>query len=94
MGDIIQRSDTALTEKTSAEITRDYISQHPSIMDCLAYDVVNFSALARKIMEETGARNEEAVMVACRRFQQDIHNRKTRELDILNTIRNSRLRML
>jgi aspartokinase len=93
MGDIIQHNDIALTEKTSAEITRDYISQHPSIMDCLAYDVVNFSALARKIMEETGAKNEEAVMVACRRFQQDIHNRKTREMDIMNTIRNSRVRM-
>ena len=62
-------------------------------MDCLAYDVVNFSALARKIMEETGAKNEEAVMVACRRFQQDIHNRKTRETDIMTTIRNSRVRM-
>ena len=45
-----------MTEKTSAEITRDYIGQHPSIMDCLSYDIVNFSALARKIMEETGAK--------------------------------------
>ena len=88
-----RRPDITLTEKTSAEITRDYISQHPSIMDCLAYDVVNFSALARKIMEETGAKNEEAVMVACRRFQQDIHNRKSREMDIMATIRNSRVRM-
>lgn len=82
-----------MAEKTSAEITRDYIGQHPSIMDCLSYDIVNFSALARRIMEETGAKNEEAVMIACRRFQVELRNRRTRENDIISTLKNSRVKL-
>ena len=82
-----------MAEKTSAEITRDYIEQHPSVMDCLSYDIVNFSALARKIMEETGAKNEEAVMIACRRYQLELKNRRSRENDIISTLRNSRVRL-
>lgn len=82
-----------MTEKTSAEITRDYIGQHPSIMDCLSYDIVNFSALARKIMEETGAKNEEAVMIACRRYQIELRNRRARENEVISTLRNSRVKL-
>ncbi len=82
-----------MTEKTSAEITRDYIGQHPSVMDCLSYDIVNFSALARKIMEETGAKNEEAVMIACRRYQVELRNRRARENEVISTLRNSRVRL-
>lgn len=84
---------TEKQERSSAEITRDYISRHPSIIDCLCYDIVNFSALARKIMEETGARNEEAVMVACRRYQQGLRGRRARENELIATIRNSRVRL-
>ncbi|MCL4346588.1 MAG: ACT domain-containing protein, partial [Candidatus Thermoplasmatota archaeon] len=80
-----------LQEKSSAEIAREYISEHPSIIDCLSYDIVNFSALARKIMDETGARNEEAVMVACRRYQQEMAGRRAREASIISTVKNSRV---
>lgn len=89
----IRPSESALAERTSAEITRDYIEQHQSILDCLSYDIVNFSALARKIMEETGARNEEAVMIACRRYQIELRNRRVRENDVLSTLKNSRVRL-
>ncbi len=82
-----------MTEKTSAEITREYISQHPSIVDCLCYDVVNFSALARKIMEETPAKNEEAVMIACRRFQVELQGRRSKEIDVISTLSNSRVKL-
>lgn len=82
-----------LHERSAAEITRDYILQHPSILDCLSYDIVNFSALARKIMEETGIRNEEAVMMACRRFQMELNSKKTREQEIISIIKNSRVKL-
>lgn len=82
-----------MAEKTSAEITREYISRHPSILDCLGYDVVNFSALARKIMNETAAKNEEAVMIACRRFQQELMGRRSREMDVISTLTNSRVKL-
>lgn len=80
-----------LQEKSSAEITREYISEHPSVIDCLSYDIVNFSALARKIMNETGAKNEEAVMVACRRYQMELQGKKAKENAIIATVRNSRV---
>src|SRR2546425_12737472 len=46
---------------------RDYIAGHPSIADALKMDIVNFSALARKISKELGIRQREAVLAACRR---------------------------
>lgn len=82
-----------INERSAAEITRDYILAHPSILDCLSYDIVNFSALARKIMEETGLRNEEAVMMACRRFQMDLQNRKARERELISIVKSSRVKL-
>ena len=53
---------------TVARQVRDYIAGHPSIADALKMDIVNFSALARKITKELGIRREEAVLAACRRY--------------------------
>ncbi|TLZ78909.1 MAG: ACT domain-containing protein [Methanobacteriota archaeon] len=47
---------------------RDYIASHPSVADALKMDIVNYSALARKIGRELGIRREEAVLAACRRY--------------------------
>src|SRR2546422_67701 len=53
---------------TVARQVRDYIAGHPSIADALKMDIVNFSALARKISKELGIRRDEAVLAACRRY--------------------------
>src|SRR2546428_12836122 len=53
---------------TIARQVRDYIGGHPSISDALKMEIVNYSALARKICKELGIRREEAVLAACRRF--------------------------
>ncbi|TLZ62472.1 MAG: ACT domain-containing protein, partial [Methanobacteriota archaeon] len=53
---------------TVARQVRDYIAGHPSISDALKMDIVNYSALARKISRELGIRKEEAVLAACRRY--------------------------
>jgi aspartokinase len=53
---------------TVARQVRDYISGHPSISDALKMDIVNYSALARKISRELGIRREVAVLAACRRY--------------------------
>ncbi len=56
--------------KTSvAKTVRDYIDRHPVVRDALAMDLINLSALSRRIMDETGLTQEEAVLVACRRHQ-------------------------
>ncbi|MCI4367790.1 MAG: hypothetical protein L3K08_08560, partial [Thermoplasmata archaeon] len=57
---------------TTADITRQYIDEHPSIREALLDDLVNYTALARKIQAERNLRNEEAVTVACRRYQRNL----------------------
>jgi len=76
---------------TAADITRRYIDDHPSIRDCLAWDIINFTALARRILEERGLRNEEAVTVACRRYQRQMQAAQTQDERILEVVRASRL---
>lgn len=51
-----------------ARRVREYIAAHPSVSDALKMDIVNYSALARKIGRELGIRREEAVLAACRRY--------------------------
>ena len=53
---------------TVARQVREYIASHPSIADALKMDIVNYSALARKVCKELGIRREEAVLAACRRY--------------------------
>ena len=52
-----------------AQVVRDYIDTHPSVKDCLKYDLLNLSALSRRIMEERGIKNMDAALIACRRYQ-------------------------
>jgi hypothetical protein len=57
---------------STADRTRQYIDEHPSIREALLEDLVNYTALARRIQAELGLRNEEAVTVACRRYQRNL----------------------
>lgn len=57
---------------TTADSSRAYIDEHPSIRDALRGDLINFAFLARKIQAEKGLRNEEAVEIALRRYQQEM----------------------
>ncbi|MCL4324366.1 MAG: ACT domain-containing protein [Candidatus Thermoplasmatota archaeon] len=79
------------TGPTAADVTRRYIDEHPSIRDCLAWDVINFTALARKILEEKGVKNEEAVTVACRRYQKQMSGDPTADERLMKVIRGSRI---
>jgi hypothetical protein len=57
---------------STADETRAYIDEHPSVRDALREDLVNFAFLARKIQAERGIRNAEAVEMACRRYHQEL----------------------
>ena len=57
---------------STADATRAYIDEHPSIRDALRDDLVNFAFLARKIQSERPLRNEEAIEIALRRYQQEM----------------------
>ena len=57
---------------SAADATRQYIDEHPSIREGLRDDLVNYTALARRIEGETGVTSEEAVTVAVRRYQRGL----------------------
>ncbi|HEV8595101.1 MAG TPA: ACT domain-containing protein [Thermoplasmata archaeon] len=51
-----------------AQQVRQYIEGQPSLVDAIRMDIVNYSALARRIGRDLGLRKGEAVLAACRRF--------------------------
>ena len=77
-------------KESIAERTRAYIDAHPSVKDCISKDLINYSSLARLIMKDLGIKNEEAVMIACRRYAVKLAKRD-HERDILRILANSRL---
>ena len=77
-------------KESIAERTREYIDAHPSIKDCMSKDLINYSSLARQIMKDLSVNNEEAVMIACRRYAMKLSNHDY-EGSILKVLSNSRL---
>ena len=51
-----------------AKKVRDYIEDHPSVMDSLKMGIVNYSALTRQVCRDLGIKKAEAVLAAIRRF--------------------------
>jgi hypothetical protein len=78
---------------STADITRQYIDEHPSIREALLEDLINFTALARKIQVERDLRNEEAVTVACRRYQHSLVGANPARLAVRNAVAESRLQV-
>jgi hypothetical protein len=76
---------------TAAEIARRYIDDHPSVRDCLGYDILNFTSLARRIRAETGLLNQEAVEVACRRYRRQMRVDQPLEQRVLEVVKASRI---
>ncbi len=76
---------------TAAEIARRYIEEHPSVRDCLGYDIINFTSLGRKIRAETGLANQEAVEVACRRYRRQMRVEHPLEGRVLEVVTGSRI---
>jgi hypothetical protein len=75
------------------KLTEEFISQHPSIKDCMKKDLVNFSSLSRMIVDELdlGKNDFDAVLVACRRYQSKLSKEQHFERRINEVLSNSRL---
>ncbi|MDR3282072.1 MAG: ACT domain-containing protein [Candidatus Methanoplasma sp.] len=82
-----------VSKESLAERTRVYIDAHPSIKDCVSKGLINYSSLARLIMKEMDVDNEEAVMIACRRYAGKLSVATDHEASILRILKNSRLEM-
>ncbi len=76
-----------------ADGTRRYIDSRPSIRDCLQYDIVNFTALARRIRRETGLGSQEAVEIACRRYRRQMQDERSHEEALRAVVRASHLEL-
>ena len=76
---------------SAADATRQYIDEHPSIREALRDDLVNYTALARRIESETGVTSEEAVTVAVRRYQRGLAQEPPEVGKVRDLIRESRL---
>jgi hypothetical protein len=82
-----------VSKESLAERTRAYIDAHPSVKDCVAKGLINYSSLARMIMKDMDVDNEEAVMIACRRYAGKLNTTSDHEISILKILKDSRLEM-
>jgi hypothetical protein len=73
-----------------AQQVSTYLDGKPAIKECLALDIVNLSALARKVGQDLGIPGHDAVLAACRRYRA---TPKTiwREQAVRRVLRRSRL---
>ncbi len=81
-------------EKTTTELTINYIKEHPSIKSCLKKGLINYSSLARLIGKEVGIEKHttmEAILVASRRFQEKLKGEVKQEEKIKELLAKSEL---
>ena len=80
--------------QTTTELTKQYLKEHPSIKDCLKHGIINYSKLSRKIAKELDIQKKtslEAILIACRRYEDKIKNEKVLENKIIDILKRSEL---
>ncbi len=78
---------------SAADVTRRYIDEHPSVREALRDDLLNYTALARMIGGAADVRNEEAVTIACRRYQRELGRESPADAAVARVIAGSRLQV-
>ena len=80
--------------KSVAQQVRETIQMHPSLMDALKMQIVNFSALARMLHKEIGEGSLEAVKAAIIRISEELKDDKNLQEDkVLKIMRESVVRL-
>lgn len=72
-------------EKTTTELTQEYIKEHPFIKSCLKKGLLNYSALSRHIAKELNIEkktSKEAILIAARRLHETLKKEKIEEQKI------------
>lgn len=75
-------------DKTTTELTNEYIKEHPDIKSCLKKGLINYSSLSRLIAKELDIEkktSKEAILIAAIRFREKLkkevsHEKKIKEL--------------
>ena len=81
-------------EKNTAEITNEYINEHPYIKNCLKKGLINYSALARYLAKELEIEkksSKEAILIAARRKHDILKKELTQEKEISKLLLNSEI---
>ena len=76
------------------KLTEGYISNHPSVKDCLKNDLINFSSLSRQIAVELNLnikKNFDAILIACRRYKRKLKGEQVLEKNILRILKDSKI---
>ncbi|MFH0973921.1 MAG: ACT domain-containing protein [Candidatus Micrarchaeota archaeon] len=79
---------------STAELTEKYVSEHPSVRDCLKNGVINYSKLSRRIARELGIGKKtslEAILIACRRTADKLAKDETAEEKVVAILKKSEL---
>lgn len=79
---------------TTTELTEKYLTEHPSIKDCLKHGIINYSKLSRKIANELDIEKMisiEAILIACRRYEAKLKEKRILEEEILKILKKSEL---
>jgi hypothetical protein len=72
-------------EKTTTELTNEYIKEHPDIKSCMKKGLINYSSLSRLIAKELGIgkkTSKEAILIAARRFREKLKKEQSFEKQI------------
>ena len=76
------------------KITEKYVSEHPSIKDCLKTGLINYSSLTRQITKDLNIdlkKNFDAILIACRRYYRKVRSEETNEKKILEILKQSKV---
>jgi len=80
--------------KTTAELTVEYIKNHPHIKSCLKSGLINYSSLSRLIAKDLKIEKKtsfEAILIAARRFQNKLSKEKFYEKKIKSLLSESEI---
>lgn len=69
----------------------EYIYQHPSIVECLGEDLINYSALARRIAKAQHISSIAAVQMACRRIAKKVKVKGRQDEYLRKLLKNAKL---
>jgi hypothetical protein len=77
---------------TITRLTQRYISERPSVRDCLKRGLINYSALTREICKDAGMARFDAVLIACRRYYQRLKDKESFETRVRALLKTTKMR--
>jgi len=83
-------------EKSTSEITLEYIREHPYIKSCLRKGIINYSSLARLVAKELDIEkksSKDAILIAARRYHEKLKKEVSHEKKIKDLLAASELEM-